>query len=138
MMSNLINKMRKIVLFFLCMVILTISLIAQTLNISIDNPEPRINQSINIRIDLSQIDSIISQSISDSLFELSEYDRPYINKRITPKNTGYLKLGPFEFSLNGISYKSNSIEIHVIDSIKHKTGICIRIVKNNDKQYLRK
>jgi hypothetical protein len=57
---------------------------------------------------------------------------PY-SRSMSPLDTGEFQIGPFEFVLNNIKYKSDSIKIRVIPPLPEKEGIYISSAKLNDK-----
>lgn len=101
------------------------------LDIEVSNPEPRVNEYIELRFNIGMIDSLLNLNLDSMIINPNPFYRNYLEKSFSFSNLGLHKLGPFNLELNGIQYVSDSIFINVIDSLPKAEGIWLRVVKNS-------
>jgi len=121
----------------LILAIISFNSFGQTsLNVEVSNPEPRINEYIELKFDLGMIDSIFNLKLDSMTLNPNPFYETFIEKSLSFSNLGLHKLGPFYLELNGVKYISDTISINVINSLPQEEGIWLRFVKNNKNDHL--
>ncbi len=108
--------------------------LGQNLIISVSNPSPRLGQEINVYLritdyynPLDSIDGDIERDLGRGQIELNSW----------ALDTGIVKIGPIAIVVNGVTYKSDSIELRVEQPLPAETlGLWIRQITFRDRDYL--
>ncbi|GAB2819341.1 hypothetical protein [Ferruginibacter profundus] len=130
--------MKKLFLAFLFLVILFYGQ-AQTLQLSISNPQPRIGDEFELTLDIKTLKSEIFKSIADKVQIVSEYiagESGEMKIKVKALKKGINELGPLTLSLNGVAYTTNTISYEVIDPLPNvDRGLWFRKVKKSDSTF---
>ena len=132
--------MKKITLlvFIMC----SLSAIGQEkLKIEIDNPEPRVGQSVTFSINVDfltdyfkkELEKNIDFTRSTSTFGMQSDD---FERVIIFKKAKKYKIGPFNFEFNGKKYSTETIEVNVVPKLPMENGLWLRITELEGQQYL--
>jgi hypothetical protein len=115
---------------------------AQTLELKISNPQPRLGQSFTISVDIDTVSSTVFSSLSNK-FKLSTGKNAggdalsAIATEAVVTKTGRNKIGPFSIDINGKKYSTNAVEFDIVDSLPAvDKGFWIRTSRLNDSTVL--
>lgn len=108
------------------------------IELSISNPQPRLNENCNFSLNIEPIKRTILSTVPKQQIagytEVSSDRYTVLSKKMDRK--GHYEIGPFTFIINGINYFSNKIEYEVIDSLPlSDEGLWIRAVKQSDSTF---
>lgn len=110
---------------------------AQTLNLSISNPQPRIGQSFTVTVNIDTLNETLFHFLSPQFKVSLSKDQcsttPEMSVDLEAKKIGKNEIGPLTIEFNGIKYKTNKISFNVDDSLPTvNKGYWIRKVKVDD------
>lgn len=126
--------------FTLLLTITSISGFAQNITLSISNPQPRLGDSIELMVDVTELRSALFKTIENN-GAISSLLAPYRGEEFMKFNVGATKIGthqigPLQFTFNGINFSSNKIIYEVIDSLPAiDRGLWIRKVITGDSTF---
>jgi hypothetical protein len=132
--------MKKITL--LLFTVCSLNIIGQEkLKIEIDNPEPRIGQSVTFSINVDFLTDFFKKELgedldftrSTSIFgsQSDDFERVIIFNKAKKH-----EIGPFNFEFNGKQYTTEIIEVNVLPKLPMENGLWLRITKFEGQQYL--
>ncbi len=110
---------------------------AQTLNLSISNPQPRMGQSFTATVNIDTLNETLFHFLSSqfkvSLAKDQCSSTPEMSVNLEAKKIGKNEIGPLTIEFNGIKYKTNKISFDVVDSLPAvNKGYWIRKIKVDD------
>lgn len=131
--------MKKIALL---LILCSIHVIGQEkLKIEIDNPQPRVGQSVTFSINVdfltdyfqNEFDKDIDFTDISSIFGIQsdKFERVIVFK----KAKSY-KIGPFNFKFNGQKYTTDLIEVNVLPELPMENGLWLRYTEFEGQKYL--
>jgi hypothetical protein len=127
-----------LILFTIC----SLNAIGQEkLAIEIDNPEPRVGQSVTFSINVDFLTDYFKKELgknveftrSTSIFGMQSDD---FERVIIFEKAKKYKIGPFDFEFNGKKYTTETIEVNVLPKLPMENGLWLRITKFDGQQYL--
>ncbi|GAB5558104.1 MAG: hypothetical protein SchgKO_23170 [Schleiferiaceae bacterium] len=110
---------------------------------NISNLTPRVGEEVQISVNLHMLsDTLIKQSDGVYGFEV-EYRAAFEGEDYNPKwffstqnfsieTPGKKVIGPLTFTINGVAYETNPIEIYVLEELPRTPGYWVRKVENKD------
>jgi len=132
--------MNRIIIFLF--ILSSINAIGQKkLKIEIDNPEPRVGQSVTFSINVdfltdyfkNEFGKSIEFTRSTSIFGMQSDDFVRVIKF---KETKKYEIGPFNFEFNGKKYTTEIIEVNVLPQLPMENGLWLRKTEFDGQQYL--
>jgi len=132
--------MKTIVLLFF--IFCSINLIGQEkLRIEIDNPEPRVGQSVafSIKVDFlidyfqNELGENVDFTRSIPIFGVQSDD---FKRVIIFKKAGKHIIGPFDFDFNGKQFTTDIIEVNVLPELPVEIGLWLRLIEFEGQKYL--
>lgn len=132
--------MKRITLFFF--IFCSLNAIGQEkLKIKIDNPEPRVGQSVTFSINdefltnyfEKELGENIEFTTSTSIFGIQTND---FERVIIFKKAKKYKIGPFNFEFNGKKYTTDVIEVNILPELPMEEGLWLRLIEFEGKKYL--
>lgn len=130
--------MKKIYLAFLFLVS-SFCGFAQTLDLSISNPQPRIGDEFEVALDIKALKSLFFKDLAGKVQISSEYIAGHNDQmkiKVTALKKGTNELGPLALTLNGVAYTTNKISYEVVDPLPNvDKGLWFRKVKKSDSTY---
>ena len=132
--------MRKITLLLL--IFCSLNAIGQKkLKIEIDNPEPRVGQSVTFSINVDFLTDYFKKELgknieftrSTSIFGMQSDD---FERVIIFEKAKKYEIGPFNFEFNGEQFTTDTIEVNVLPKLPMENGLWLRITEFNGNQYL--
>lgn len=131
--------MKKITLLLL--LFCSIGLIGQEkLKIEIDNPEPRVGQSVTFSIDMDFLNDYFKNKLgkniefsNSSLFAMhsKSFERVIVFNKAKKH-----KIGPFNFEFNGTKYFTDTIEVNVLPELPIERGVWVRLTEFEGEKYI--
>jgi hypothetical protein len=104
----------------------------QTIELSISTPQPRLNETFEIRLDATHIRANIFKSLINNFdfpLEIADSDDNILTMKVRALAKGKNEIGPFEFYLDKTRYTSNKVSYEVVDALPHTdNGIWFRKV----------
>ncbi len=133
-------KMKKFT--FLTIIIFNFNAFCQNnLKIEIDNPEPRVGESVLFSINIDFLKDNIKEKLGSEIqltrstsvhgLQSDDFERVIVFNKV-----GLNKVGPFEFEFNEKKYVTNQIEINVQPKIVLEESLIVRIAEFNGKKYI--
>jgi len=127
---------------FLIFIIYNLNAFCQSnLKIEIDNPEPRVGESVMFSINIDFLKNNIQEKLGSEIeltrstsvhgLQSDDFERVIIFNKV-----GLNKVGPFEFEFNGKKYVTNQIEINVQPQIILEENLMVRIAELNGQKYI--
>jgi hypothetical protein len=127
-----------LLLFTIC----SLNLIGQEkLKIEIDNPEPRVGQSVTFSINVDFLTNYFKNKLgknvdftrSTSIFgsQSDDFERVIIFEKAKK-----YEIGPFNFEFNGKKYSTEIIKVNVLPKLPMENGLWLRFTKKEGQQYL--
>jgi hypothetical protein len=110
---------------------------AQTLELKISNPQPRLGQSFSLSVDIDTVCATFFSFLSDK-FKLStaknaSNETPEMAIEAVATKLGRNKIGPLSLAINGRKYITNAVEFDIADSLPAvDKGFWIRTSRLND------
>ena len=112
---------------------------SKTLELKISNPQPRVNQSFEITLDVEFIRAdIFRPALGKMLYadSMGSYNTDLMKLTVVPTEKGKNEIGPLQFTINGNVYSTNKIEYEVIDTLPNiDEGLWIRKVTTGDNTF---
>jgi len=111
----------------------------QTIELSISTPQPRINETFQISLDINHLKANIFKSLIGKV-ELSD-DRSYTDNglltiKVKALKKGTNEAGPLMFTLDNTKYTTNKITYEVVDSLPDTdVGLWFRKVNTSDSTF---
>ena len=132
--------MKKIILLLL--IFCSINTFGQKkIKIEIDNPEPRVGQSVTFSINVDFLTSYFKKELGKNIdftrstshfgFQSDDFERVIIFKKA--KKYG---IGPFKFEFNGKEYTTNRITLKVLPKLPIQNGLWLRLTEFDGQKYL--
>ena len=127
---------------FLLLIFCSLNAIGQKkLEIEIDNPEPRVGQSVTFSINVDFLTDYFKKKIgknieftrSTSIFGM--HSENFERVIIFEKSKKY-EIGPFNFEFNGKKYTTETIKVNVLPKLPMENGLWLRIAESEGQQYL--
>ena len=111
------------------------------LEIEIDNPEPRVGQSVTFSINVDFLTDYFKKELgrnieftrSTSIFGMQSDD---FERVIIFEKAKKYEIGPFDFEFNGKKYTTESIEVNVLPKLPMENGLWLRITEFDGQKYL--
>ena len=113
----------------------------EKLKIEIDNPEPRVGQSVKFSINVDFLTNYFKGKFGKNVdftrttsifgFQSDDFERVIIFEKAKK-----YKIGPFNFEFNGKKYSTEIITVNVLEKLPLKNGLWLRLTKNEGQQYL--
>lgn len=127
---------------FLIFIIFNLNAFCQNnLKIEIDNPEPRVGESVLFSINIDFLKDNIQEKLGSEIeltrstsvhgMQSDDFERVIVFNKV-----GLNKVGPFEFEFNGKKYVTNQIEINVQPKIVLEESLMVRIAELNGQKYI--
>jgi hypothetical protein len=127
-----------LLLFTIC----SLNLIGQEkLKIEIDNPEPRVGQSVTFSINVDFLTNYFKNKFGENVdftrstaifgFQSDDFERVIIFEKAKK-----YKIGPFNFDFNGKKYSTEIITVNVLPKLPLENGLWLRLTENEGQQYL--
>jgi hypothetical protein len=127
---------------FLIFIIYNLNAFCQSnLKIEIDNPEPRVGESVMFSINIDFLKNNIQEKLGSEIeltrstsvhgLQSDDFERVIIFNKV-----GLNKVGPFEFEFNGKKYVTNQVEINVQPKIILEDNLMVRIAELNGQKYI--
>ena len=132
--------MKKITFIFL--IFCSLNAIGQKkLEIEIDNPEPRVGQSVTFSINVDFLTDYFKKELgknveftrSTSIFGIQSDD---FERVIIFEKAKKYEIGPFDFEFNSKKYTTETIEVNVLPKLPMENGLWLRITEFNGQKYL--
>jgi hypothetical protein len=111
--------MPKFYLALLCFLIHDIS-IGQTLVLTMDTPQPRVNTTFQIRIDISPIREQLFKGLKGTLKiadDASYYQDSSIYYNVVSPDTGKFVIGPLNVTIDQKTYSTNTLSYNVVEAL---------------------
>jgi len=134
------NTMKKItfILFIFCSLN---SFGQKKLKIEIDNPEPRVGQSVTFSINVDFMTEYFKKEFgnnvdftrSTAIFGMQSDD---FERVIVFKEAKKYKIGPFDLEFNGKKYTTNVIKVNVLPELPMENGLWLRITEFDGEKFL--
>lgn len=132
--------MKNLVIAFLILVNTAIQA-QDTLKLKINNPQPRVGESVDLSFSMSffadeialQLDTGIKITNEVSMF-ISNPD--IFGKTLIFNNIGQYIIGPFEFDFNSKHFVTDSIIVNVAPKLPMEEGVWVRYVESNGTKYI--
>ena len=127
---------------FLLLLLCSLYAIGQKkLQIEIDNPEPRVGQSVTFSINVDFLTDYVKKELgknvkltrSTSIFGMQSDD---FERVIIFEKARTYEIGPFNFEFNGKKYTTESIEVNVLPKLPMENGLWLRVAEFDGQQYL--
>ena len=127
-----------LILFTIC----SLNAIGQEkLKIEIDNPEPRVGQSVTFSINVDFLTNYFKKELgrnvdftrSTSIFGMQSDD---FERVIIFEKAKTYEIGPFDFEFNGKKYTTETIQVNVLAKLPMKNGLWLRKTEFEGQQYL--
>ena len=109
--------------------------------IEIDNPEPRVGESVLFSINIDFLKDNIQEKLGSEIeltrstsvhgMQSDDFERVIVFNKV-----GLNKVGPFEFEFNGKKYITNQIEINIQPKIVLEESLIVRIAELNGQKYI--
>jgi hypothetical protein len=101
----------KSVFITICALFFSVSCYAQTLNLSISNPQPRLGQTFTISVNVDTINKMVFR-FSTGNFKILTAKNPFnrgvlLSVDAEAVKTGRNEIGPLNLEFNGIKYTTN-------------------------------
>jgi hypothetical protein len=128
--------------FFLSLIfaIITANCFSQeTLKLKINNPQPRVGQSVSLNFDIRFFtDFIESQIEREGKIETatSYTSTNNFERNLVFQEAGVHTIGPLRFNINNIDYVTDTLVITVIEPLLPQEGLWIRLVEQNGRKYM--
>ena len=111
------------------------------LEIEIDNPEPRVGQSVTFSINVDFLTDYFKKELgknveftrSTSIFGMQSDD---FERVIIFEKAKKYEIGPFDFEFNGKKYTTETIEVNVLPKLPMENGLWLRITEFDGQKYL--
>lgn len=113
----------------------------EKLKIEIDNPEPRVGQSVTFSINVDFLTDYFKKKLGESVdftrstsifgMQSDDFERVIIFKKAKKYD-----IGPFDFEFNGKKYSTEIIKINVLPKLPTENGLWLRITEFKGQQYL--
>lgn len=111
------------------------------LEIEIDNPEPRVGQSVTFSINVDFLTDYFKKELgknieftrSTSIFGMQSDN---FQRVIIFEKAKKYEIGPFDFEFNGRKYTTETIEVNVLPKLPMENGLWLRITEFDGQQYL--
>ncbi|WP_177764490.1 hypothetical protein [Flavobacterium sp. I3-2] len=127
---------------FLILIIFNLNAFCQNnLKIGIDNPEPRVGESVLFSINIDFLKDNIQEKLGSEIeltrstsvhgMQSDDFERVIVFNKV-----GLNKVGPFEFEFNGKKYVTNQIKINVQPKIILEESLIVRVAEFNDQKYI--
>src|SRR5688572_25880635 len=84
----------------------------QQVKLQISTPQPRINETFEISLVIDDLRSNIFKSIAGKVrfaSDMSLTSNDQFLMKVYAENTGNMELGPLEFTVNNVRYKTNKV-----------------------------
>ncbi|WP_299157592.1 hypothetical protein [uncultured Tenacibaculum sp.] len=111
------------------------------LKIEIDNPEPRVGQSVTFSINVDFLTDYFKKELgknidltrSSSIFGMQSdnFERVIIFEKAKK-----YEVGPFDFEFNGKKYTTEIIKVKVLPKLPMENGLWLRTTESDGQQYL--
>ncbi len=136
-------KIRKMKNFtFILFFIFNLNAFCQSnLKIEIDNPEPRVGESVVFSINIDFLKDNLQEKLGSEIeltrstsvhgMQSDDFERVIVFNKV-----GLNKVGPFEFEFNGKKYVTNQIEVNVLPKIVLEENVIVRIAELNGQKYI--
>jgi hypothetical protein len=128
-------------LIFLFILLSGLDCIAQTLNLEISNPQPRLGEVFTVSVNIDTLSAIILKPLADK-FKMSSTsgsastDYPKFTADVWATNLGENVIGPLTFEFNGKRYSTSQVKFDVVDSLPATDrGLWFRKVIANDSTF---
>lgn len=112
---------------------------AQTIDLSISNPQPRIGDEFAVELNIKTLKEEIFKGISDKVEVLRGYipgESAELKVKVIARIKGINELGPLTFTLNGTTFTTNKISYEVIDPLPNvDNGLWFRKIKTSDSTF---
>lgn len=127
---------------FLLLIFCSLNAVGQKkLQIEIDNPEPRVGQSVTFSINVDFLTDYLKKELgknvdftrSTSIFGMQSDD---FKRVIIFEKAKKYEIGPFDFEFNGKKYSTEIIEVNVLPKLPMENGLWLRITESDGQQYL--
>ncbi len=127
---------------FLLLIFCSLNAVGQKkLQIEIDNPEPRVGQSVTFSINVDFLTDYLKKELgknvdftrSTSIFGMQSDD---FKRVIIFQKAKKYEIGPFDFEFNGKKYSTEIIEVNVLPKLPMENGLWLRITESDGQQYL--
>ncbi|HYG36991.1 MAG TPA: hypothetical protein VD908_00165 [Cytophagales bacterium] len=112
-----------------------------SISISIENPQPRVEEKVVLSIDLQFLTKRIAEKLGSKItltninsihgIESTDFDRI-----ITFHEPGDYIVGPFLFNIDGKQYLSNAIKVQVIEKLPVQEGIWVRYIETGGERMI--
>lgn len=104
----------------------------QEMELSISTPQPRLNETFQISLDIKHLRGNIFKSLAGKVRlsnDINVTDEEQMRINVQAVSKGKYEIGPLEFYLNKTKYKTNKIHYEVVDPIPSvDSGLWIRKV----------
>ncbi len=110
----------------------------EVIALKISTPQPRLNESFEVSLDITSLQASIFQSLASKLEMVEDFTNNEGDLKMTVYATkkGKQEIGPLEFYLNNTKYVTNKINYEVVDALpKTNEGLWIRKVKTSDSTF---
>lgn len=112
---------------------------AQTIHLSISNPQPRIDEEFAVELNIKTLKEEIFKGISDKVEIVTGYipgESAELKVNVIARKKGINELGPLTFTLNGTTFTTNKISYEVIDPLPNvDNGLWFRKIKTSDSTF---
>lgn len=121
---------------FSVILIFSVNCYSQTIALSISVPQPRLKESFEVSFNMDSISEAIFK-LDTNKFNIVSYTSlglsPSFEVNLEALRKGKNEVGPFTFTFNGRTYKTNKLKFTVADSLPDvKKGLWIRELKEDD------
>lgn len=120
--------------------IVTVNCFSQeTLKLEINNPQPRVGQTISLKFDISFFtDFIESQIERKSKVETSILysSTNKFERNLIFQEAGVHIIGPLHFNINNKNYSTDTLMVTVVKPLLPQEGLWVRYVEQNGRKYM--
>lgn len=111
----------------------------QTIDLTISTPQPRMNETFQVSIDINHLRANIFKSLAGKLqlsTDIGTTDNSELTMHVTAVHKGKNEIGPLEFYLDKTKYTTNKLRFEVVDPLPNvDKGIWFRKVKTGESTF---
>jgi hypothetical protein len=113
--------------------------ISQTIELAISTPQPRLNETFQITLDINHLRANIFRSLAGKVqlsTDINNTDYGQLTMNVNALKKGKIEIGPLEFTLDKTKYSTNKIAYEVIEPLPNTdNGLWFRKVSLTDSTF---
>ena len=108
------------------------------LRMEITDPEPRVGDEVTISIESTFFFNMIKAELDSNISLGFTMDNKIesMDIEITFSDTGTVTLGPYQMTMNGKTFTTSTLTVHVIPALPDVEGVWVRYVQSESGQYI--